>query len=89
MKDRRLQVLGEPTNAVSARFGIEGHNERLEGRGPRPGQLPKFLEVNLKSSALQGAVIGGTAQGDNRIESVLPAARPALPSVDARMMDDG
>ena len=44
--------------------------------------------MDLEPRSFLRRVIGGTAQGDNRIEGVFPAARPTLPSVDASMMDE-
>ena len=44
--------------------------------------------MNLEPSALQRAVIGGTAKSNNGIQRVLTAAGAALASVHTRMMDE-
>ena len=44
--------------------------------------------MNLEPSALQRAVIGGTAKSNNGIQRVLTAAGAASASVHTRMMDE-
>ena len=44
--------------------------------------------MNLKPSAFLGRVVGRAAQGDNHIESILPAARAALAAIGASMVDE-
>ena len=53
---------------------------------PRPGLGP--FRNGPRTGPLFGRVIGGSPKGDNGIERVFTAARPALAAIDASMMDD-
>jgi hypothetical protein len=80
LQDRGAQIVIPPANAIlfirrkCIEFRLKWH------RSITTNPIPEFFKMDFKSRTMPRGIILGTAQGDNRIESVLSSGRATLGS---------
>ena len=83
----RTQVVIQPSNTrFISQSRIKFRLKRKSAVAVNP--IPQLLKMHFELSALFRRVIFGSAQGNDRIESVLTPRRAALPTVRAGVMDE-